>query len=126
MSVHVPRWLREGVIERADCRCDWCGKYLPGQQYSLQHRRARGAGGRANAHSWANLVVLCGSATTGCHGRVENTGPGRREGYALGFAIRGEVQRPEDVPIFRHCSEWVIPGEGLWVPSSPIEDEEVA
>lgn len=54
---------------------------------------------------------------------MENTGPGRREGYALGFAIRGEVQRPEEVPIFRHLCEWVIPGEGLWIPSSPIEDE---
>lgn len=125
MAIAIPRWLRDGVIERAECRCDWCGRFLPGRPYSLQHRRARGAGGRANPHSWANLVVLCGSATTpgSCHDFAENTGNGRREAYEFGFAIRGEVRKPEEVPILRHLMEWVIPGEGVWIPSPPIEEE---
>lgn len=119
-SSAVPRKLRDMVIERAQSCCDRCAKYLPGQQYSLQHRRARGAGGRAGAHTPANLIVLCGSANTpgSCHNFAENTGPGRLEAYELGFAIRGEARAPEDVPIFRHLSTWVIPGDGVWLPSS--------
>ncbi len=120
----VPRKLRDMIIERAQFCCDRCARYLPGQQYSLQHRRARGAGGRAVEHTPAGLIVLCGSATTprSCHNFVENTGPGRTEAYEYGFAIRGEARQPEDVPIYRHLSSWVIPGDGVWIPSEAPED----
>jgi hypothetical protein len=46
----------------------------------------------------------------------------RGEAYTHGFAIRGELARPEDVPIFRHLQAWVIPGDGVWIPSEPIEE----
>lgn len=120
----VPKKLRDMIIARAEASCDRCAKYLPGQQYSLQHRRARGAGGRSGAHTPANLIVLCGTANSpgSCHNFVENTGEGRTEAYALGFAIRGEAQKPEGVPIFRHLATWVIPGDGVWIPSSAPED----
>ena len=44
-----------------------------GWDWSLQHRRPRGMGGTrlAEINSPANLLLLCGSATTGCHGYVE-------------------------------------------------------
>lgn len=122
----VPAKLRQMVIERAEYCCDRCGIYLPGRQYSLQHRRARGAGGRKDAHSPAGLIVLCGSAVTGCHGYIEQTGPGRSEGYALGFAIRGEITKPEETPIYRHLRSWVIPGDGVWIPSEPINEVDAA
>jgi 5-methylcytosine-specific restriction enzyme A len=123
-SSTVPRKLRDMIIERAQGCCDRCAKYLPGQQYSLQHRRARGAGGRKGAHTPANLIVLCGSANTpnSCHNFVENTGEGRAEAYAYGFAIRGEARKPEDTPIFRHLQSWVIPGDGVWIPSEAPEE----
>ena len=112
----VPAKLRAMVIERAEFCCDRCSRPLIGQMYSLQHRRARGAGGRSGAHTPANLVALCGSATSpGCHSRVENER--RQEAYEQGFAIRGEARRPEDVPIFRHLRSWVIPGDGVWIPA---------
>lgn len=117
----VPQKLRDMVIERAGWCCDRCGRYLPGQPYSLQHRRARGRGGRrVGAHTPANLVVLCGSATTpgSCHFRVESRE--RTEAYAQGFAICGELARPEDVPIYRHLTHWVIPGDGVWIESEPL------
>lgn len=124
--------LRELVIARAGWACDRCACPLVGKLYSLQHRRARGAGGRRGGvldTPW-NLVVLCGSGTTGCHGLVENR-ERETEGYARGFAIRGEVVDPAGHPIFRHLREWVIPAldddedaplpsRGLWVPTEPL------
>lgn len=125
MRAPVPARLREMVIERSEYSCDRCAKPLIGRPYSLQHRRARGRGGRKDAHTAANLIVLCGSATTGCHGRVENQE--RAEAYRYRFAIRGEVEIPEETPIFRHMNSWVIPGEGLWIPSvDPDQESEAA
>lgn len=124
----VPLKLRQMIIERAEYSCDRCGLHLPGRMYSLQHRRSRSAGGRKDAHTPANLIVMCGSATTpdSCHNAIENTGPGRVEGYALGFAIRGEITKPEETPIFRHLQTWVIPGDGVWIPAEPINNREAA
>lgn len=121
MTSSVPKKLRDMIIARAEASCDRCAKYLPGQMYSLQHRRARGRGGRKDAHTPANLIVLCGSATSpGCHNFCEQQN--RAEAYAHGFAIRGEMRRPEDVPIYRHLQTWVIPGDGVWIPSEAPED----
>lgn len=64
---------RELVLERDDYRCFCCGAPIFGREYSLQHRDARGMGGSKDPlkNSPANLIVLLGSATTECHGRVE-------------------------------------------------------
>lgn len=61
---------RKLVLERDGYQCVRCGRPAgPGiGVYSLQHRVARGVGG---GNSPANLIVLCGSATTLCHGEVE-------------------------------------------------------
>jgi hypothetical protein len=42
---------------------------------SVHHRRPRMMGGSRNESTYikpANLIVLCGSGTTGCHGWVES------------------------------------------------------
>jgi len=114
------------VFARSGWSCDLCRMYLPGRAYSLQHRRARGAGGRRGGvldTPW-NLILMCGSATTGCHGWVEQTGEGRRWGQDHGFVIRGEARDPASVPMFRHRRDWVIPsvdehGAGVWLPAEP-------
>lgn len=58
------------VRERDDWRCARCGGWGP---LSTQHRVARGMGG--SRQPWknepANLLTLCGSGTTGCHGWIE-------------------------------------------------------
>jgi 5-methylcytosine-specific restriction protein A len=116
----MPKWLADYVLERADWCCDWCGQSIVGQPFSRQHRRAHGSGGRAGGelHTAANVIVLCGSATSpGCHNRAENQG--RALAYRLGFAIRGEARAPEEVPIFRHEREWVIPTAYGWRPAEP-------
>lgn len=60
------------VAERALWRCEVCGcslMFCP-VGYSFHHRRLRGMGGskRADTHAPQNLLLLCGSGTTGCHG----------------------------------------------------------
>lgn len=58
------------VLVRDGYQCVRCGCPAGPEigQYSLQHRKARGVGGD---NSLPNLILLCGSATTGCHGAVE-------------------------------------------------------
>jgi len=62
--------MRGLVLARDNWHCVACGKPAGGActWWSLQHRVARGQGGGNEA--W-NLIVLCGSAVTGCHGRCE-------------------------------------------------------
>ncbi len=70
------RKVRALVLERDGYRCARCGKPCgPGiAAYSLQHRVPRGSGGTSDpaANSPCRLVLLCGTATTECHGAVEN------------------------------------------------------
>ena len=58
------------VRERDDWRCARCAGWGP---LSTQHRVARGMGGSrwAGINLPSNLLTLCGSGTTGCHGWVE-------------------------------------------------------
>ncbi len=59
------------VLIRDGYRCARCGDPAgPGiAPYSLQHRVARGVGGDSSVQ---NLILLCGTAVTGCHGEVES------------------------------------------------------
>lgn len=115
------------VIERSEYSCDRCGRNLIGQRYSAQHRLARGMGGRRGGylHTAANLVILCGSATSagGCHQFVESAERG--QGVREGFVILGSVVAPEAVPILRHGREWVVPGDGCWITSEPLSESVV-
>lgn len=59
------------VLTRDGYCCVRCGKPCgPGiAPYSIQHRIARGVGG---GNAVPNLILLDGTATTGCHGAVES------------------------------------------------------
>lgn len=65
------RATRALVLTRDGYRCVRCGKPCgPGiAPYSIQHRIARGVGG---GNAIPNLILLDGTATTGCHGAVES------------------------------------------------------
>ena len=60
------RWTetdgRTALAERCQDRCEGCGGQWHGQ---AAHRLRKGQGG---LWSPANLLALCGSGTTGCHG----------------------------------------------------------
>lgn len=69
---------RAMVAERAAYCCELCGIRLHdgaawGTEHSFHHRQARGLGGTSRSESNAptNLLLVCGTGTTGCHGFIE-------------------------------------------------------
>lgn len=64
--VAAERWTedqgRRALAQRCEDRCEGCGGHWNGQ---AAHRVRRGQGGTWNP---VNLLALCGSGTTGCHG----------------------------------------------------------
>lgn len=64
---------------------------LAGQMFSRHHRQLR----RHGDHSAANLILLCGSGTTGCHGWV-HANPALS--YEMGWLLKG-WQTPEVEPV---------------------------
>lgn len=86
------------VWTRAGGRCEVCGSSLAGMLgFSVHHRRARGMGGtrRSETNTPSNLLVVCGSGTTGCHGHIESH---REQSYAAGLLLH-DGQAPADVPV---------------------------
>ncbi|TQN30589.1 5-methylcytosine-specific restriction protein A [Haloactinospora alba] len=96
------------VWERDAGRCARCGLPIT-REWSLHHRVPRGAGGsrRPELNSPANLVLLCGSATSpkGCHLAVESD---RRDAQRTGYLISKLVNLdPAEVPLLYHGAWWV-------------------
>lgn len=82
--------------------CALCGFTVAGERgrgWSVHHRKPRGMGGTKDPaiSSPANGVLLHGTGTTMCHGKVE----ANREGYTdAGFLInRNSRSQPSDVAI---------------------------
>lgn len=88
-------WQRDGGT------CAVCGNLCSGQRgwdWSVQHRLRRGSGG--TSRDWinlpANLLLLHGSGTTQCHGRVEKEPAwAERNGYRV---VDGR-ELPSAVPV---------------------------
>lgn len=106
------RTVRKLVLTRDQGCCVRCGRevYDPDadrlyQMYSLQHRAPRGMGGTRSQviNSPVNLVTLCGSGTTGCHGWVESN---REEARLYGWAV-SRYQSPDVVPMLHAYRGWV-------------------
>lgn len=109
------------IIDRDQGCCARCGKHVTdlerGRAWSIHHRRPRGRGGTSLAwvNGAANLIVMCGSGVTGCHGEVEShRAQGRMDGYLI--PLNG-MQVAEDVPV-RHAVHGLVrlTDDGGWVP----------
>ena len=75
-------------------------------------------GGSRNpsANSVANLMLLCGSGTTGCHGEVESH---RTSAVAEGFIVPRPAN-PETTPVLYRRSDWrVLTADGSVEPWNP-------
>jgi hypothetical protein len=96
-------------------RCARCGKDVTYIQSSIQHRKARGMGGTndPSINSPANLIVLCGSGTTGCHGHVEVN---RREAREYGWAV-SQYADPHDVPVQYKDGLFLLDDAGHRIPT---------
>lgn len=108
------------VLQRDQAKCARCGDELTGDRginWSIHHRRNRGSGGSRLA--WvnlpANLVPVCGSGTTGCHGWIETH---RTDAYEDGFLVsKLGIHRADEVSI-RHKihGDVYLNDEGGWNP----------
>jgi hypothetical protein len=92
------------VLHRDGYRCVRCSAPIEGprgEDWSAHHRKPRGRGGD---NSPSNIVALCGSGTTGCHGFVESY---RAEAYVKGWLVHTHHD-PVRVPV-------LVDRESRWV-----------
>lgn len=92
---------RMTVHMRADGYCERCGIDFDGVgMMSIHHRRPRRMGGTSDpvANSVSNLMAICGSGTTGCHGWIESH---RTEAYTNGWLLYSG-QNPGEIPAYIH------------------------
>jgi hypothetical protein len=118
-SLGVSKETRTAVLARSNHRCEKCGLMLAqGFFYSIHHRTPRGMGGtrekRLNLPS--NLVAICGSGTTGCHGWIESH---RSEAEDEGWLV-SRYQESAEVPLFIYGVGWrYLTDEGTYSSSPP-------
>lgn len=99
------------VRERDNHQCARCGA---GTDLTTQHRVARGMGGTRGAwiNQPANLITLCGSGTTGCHGYVEHhPNVAKREGLSVSRSAD-----PAKVPVLTWRGWLLLDNEGEYTP----------
>lgn len=88
----IPAKIRQALRERAGGRCEICAE----PANNAHHRRNKSQGGQDRL---ANLMLLCGSGTTGCHGEVtEHPGWATLCGYTIQGTVDGDA--PETVPVY--------------------------
>lgn len=92
--------VTDAVLERDQHSCSRCGDDLHGVRgvgWSVHHRRPRRMGGdrRPETSLPANLLAVCGSGSTGCHGWIENH---RTAAHALGLLLAAD-EVPAAVPV---------------------------
>lgn len=101
----TPSAVRQLVLGRCLGACERCYRDLTGPWgLSLHHRHPRGMGGTSNAgiHAPENLLALCGSGVTGCHGWAESN---RRIAYEQGVLLRTGTH-PEHTPYMDINGHW--------------------
>lgn len=108
------------VARRDGYACMRCGRDLLNgyTDHSVHHRRLR-------SHPWPglhepqNLILLCGTGTTGCHGWVHAHPERSRE---LGYMVSMSEDRPETVPVYSMRHKWILlDAEGGWTPTDDPE-----
>jgi len=127
-STVIPKPVKDAIDARdqryGQPQCQRCGHLITGW-FSRHHRDPRAMGGsKADPHAMANIVLLCGSATSrgGCHHEVESN---RKQAKVDGWLVPMGI-RPEDWPARRFGrDEYQLPGETEWtvVPPHPLQIE---
>jgi hypothetical protein len=99
------------VLARDGNRCARCGNHVHGERgygWSIHHRRPRGSGGTSLGwvNTPGNLLTLCGSGTTGCHGWCETH---RETARHHGFLVpRNAYYTAAQVPVLHAVYGWVL------------------
>jgi hypothetical protein len=89
-------------MDRDQHSCAVCGCSIGAVlDHSVHHRRNRGSGGsrRPEINSPSNLLLVCGSATTLCHGRITSNA-NRVEALTAGWVVSLNAKHtPAEVPV---------------------------
>jgi hypothetical protein len=83
------------VRARDGHRCQRCGCSIVDVPSSVHHRKLKGLGGSALLETAENLIRMCGTGTTGCHGWAHANPELAR---AFGWIV-GRFLNPADVPV---------------------------
>lgn len=110
--------IRALVAARAHGACELCRTQLwtPhhgwSAAHSVHHRRPRGMGGtsRTDTNSPANLLLVCGTGTTGCHGWIESH---RDESFRFGYLLR-QYEDPAQVVVELHHGRVHLEHDGTY------------
>ena len=99
------------VDERDGRCCVRCGASLYAVNGSRHHRKLRSQCDRAEKHTPANLILLCGLGTTGCHGWAHAHPQAARD---EGLIVHG-YERPSAVPVLTKRHGWIrLDDQGGW------------
>lgn len=113
----------DAVLERDHWSCVVCNEGVCGERsvdWSIGHRIPRGMGGSRDPrlNRTSNLITICGSGTTGCHGAIE--GPLRAMAYREGWLLQRSSD-PCAVPVLiERGSRYVyLTDDGRYVDAPP-------
>lgn len=107
------------LMLRSGGRCECCGGQAGWSGWSRHHRQPRGMGGtKRDVHGLDNLLLICGSGTTGCHGHIERN---REWAYETGFLVRRPFE-PEHTALLYRAAGQFRPRWVLLSPTGGIHD----
>lgn len=102
---------------RARDRCELCEVLLAGvRDVSVHHRCPRRMGGTRKPwiNDLVNLLLVCGSGTTGCHGRIESN---RSIAYDAGWLLHDGAD-PWETPVDLAIGRVHLTSDGAMIPVS--------
>lgn len=103
------------VDSRDGARCVRCGESLYNVLTSSRHHRHMRSHPFPGLHEASNVIDVCGSGSTGCHGWIHEH---PRKAMANGWLVSGYDDQPETVPILTAQHGWVLlDNEGNWTPT---------
>jgi hypothetical protein len=113
--------LKAQARRRDNDTCVKCGVILNGSG-NVHHRRNRGQGGSRKANVISNLITLCGTPTSGCHGEV-TLKPWDCQAAAYGWVLSTNgTTDPATEPVMVAWLGWALPlPEGTWLRVDDVE-----
>ena len=103
------------VDARDECRCVCCGKSLYSVLTFSRHHWHMRSHSFPGLHEASNVIDVCGSGSTGCHGWIHEH---PKEALANGWLVSGYDDQPETVPILTAQHGWVLlDNNGNWTPT---------
>jgi len=111
--------VRMSVVLRGGGKCEICNQPLNSSQFvSLHHRKPRKMGGSKDPtlNEASNLMMICGSGTSGCHGYVESN---RELSYANGWLVHS-YEEPITKPVLIRSATMLLDNNGGYVPIKEV------